>query len=86
MFNKIMTTMYVLTAIAAATGLTTLIVLTEMEGPLWVAVMAALGVVVTFLFAVLLLAAMLFAGFIALSNAANKHQARRDLVEIIHNN
>jgi pilus assembly protein TadC len=86
MFNKIMTTLYVVTAIAAATGLTTLVVLTEMEGPLWVAIMAALGVVVTFLFAVLLLAALLFACFIALNNAANRRQNEKDFQEVIHNN
>ena len=86
MFDKIATMLYVLTAIAAATCLTTLIVLTEIEGPMWVAVMAGLGMITTFMFAVLLLAALIFAGFVAINNAANRKQALKELQEVIHNN
>lgn len=86
MFNKIINILFVVTALAGATGLTTLVVLTEMEGPTWVAIMAALGIVTTFLFCVLLLAAMLFACFVALNNACDKRNNRRQLEQVLHNN
>lgn len=84
--EKFLNILFVLTAIAAATGLTTLVLLTEMEGPIWVAIMAALGVVVTVLFGMLLLAGLLFAGFIALNNACDRRNNQRYLQEVLHNN
>ena len=86
MFNKIINVLFVVTALAGATGLTTLIVLTEMEGPMWVAVMAALGIVTTVIFCVLLLAAMLFACFVALNNACDRRNSRRQLRQVLNNN
>ena len=86
MIEKLINVLFVFTALAGATGLATLVVLTEMEGPTWVAVMAALGIVVTALFGILLLAGLLFAGFIALNNACDRHNNQRYLQQVIHNN
>ena len=59
MFDRIMNWLFFVTAFAGLIGLGTIVILSEMEGPLWVAIMAAIGCVTVGAFALLLTLGML---------------------------
>ena len=75
MLDRIMGVLFVVTALIGLVGFATLAILTQMSGPLWIAIAAAIGIVVTGIFALMLMAALLFAAFVGLCKWADKRNA-----------
>ena len=66
MFERIMNWLFFVTSLAGLIGLGTIVILSEMEGPLWVAIMAAIGCVTVGAFALLLAIGLLVAMYAAI--------------------
>lgn len=66
MYTKIANALFILTAVAGIIILTTLMVDVHITGPLWIAVMAAIGIVFTATIGLFAIWAVLFGAFILL--------------------
>ena len=72
MFERIMNWLFFVTAVLGLTGLVTIVILSEMEGPLWIAIMAAVGCVTVGAFALLLAIGLLVAMYATVGRPAIK--------------
>ena len=79
MSEKIFNVLFFVTAFGGLIGLTTIVLMSEMTGPVWIGVMAAIGLLTTIAFGLLLLGGLLFAGFIALCKWADQRNANQPL-------
>ena len=72
MFDRIMNWLFFVTAFAGLIGLGTIVILSEIEGPLWIAIMAAIGCVTVGAFALLLAIGLLVAMYATVGRPAIK--------------
>ena len=72
MFEQIMNWLFFVTAVLSLIGIVTVVILSEMEGPLWIAIMAAIGCITVGAFALLLAIGLLVAVYATVCRPAIK--------------